>query len=33
MWVDQHDLGCRDSIERWLSEGKRVRRSGSGSAP
>lgn len=30
MWVDQHDLGRRDSIERWLfEEGKRVRRSGS----
>jgi hypothetical protein len=34
MWVDQHDLGRRDSIERWLfEEGKRLRRSGSGSAP
>ena len=34
MWVDRHDLGRRDSIERWLfEEGKRVRRSGSGSAP
>ena len=29
MWVDEHDLGRRDSIERWLfEEGKRVRRSG-----
>jgi hypothetical protein len=34
MWVDQHDLGRRDSIERWLfEEGKRVRRSGSSGAP
>jgi hypothetical protein len=34
MWVDQHDLGRRDSIERWLfEEGKRVRRSRSGAAP
>ena len=27
MWVDAHDLGRRDVIERWLfEEGKRLRR-------
>ena len=27
MWIDEHDLGRGDTIERWLfEEGKRVRR-------
>lgn len=33
MWVDEHDLGRGDTIERWLfEEGKRVRR-GAGDQP